>query len=185
MRSRAKIIDATLRVIADEGFRGVSIASVALAAGVSRQTVYSVFGTREDLVSQSMIALAADVFTDIRSSLVSIDDPTSYVVELIVAGRATVRAHPVLATLLTGDSHNPLNEADVIERAKPIVFEFLSPMATMHPDIEPMMGDIVQFVARLALSVVVYDDSAIQADDDLRRFLFRWLGPALPPTRKP
>ncbi|GGG18866.1 TetR family transcriptional regulator [Rhodococcoides trifolii] len=183
MRSRAKIIDATLGLIADEGFRGVSIASVALAAGVSRQTVYSVFGTREDLVSQSMIALASEVFAEIRQSLESIGDPAEFVVELIVVARTTVRAHPVLATLLRGDADNPLNEDDVIERAKPIAYEILSPMKAMHPDIEPMMDDILQMGVRLALSVILFDDATIRADDDLRRFLFRWLAPALP--RKP
>ena len=57
MRSRGKIIDATLDLIRTSGFAGITIAAVAEAAGVSRQTVYSIFGTREDLVSQSIAHL--------------------------------------------------------------------------------------------------------------------------------
>ncbi|MGU3436341.1 TetR/AcrR family transcriptional regulator [Actinomycetes bacterium M1A6_2h] len=181
MRSRPKIIDATLDVIARKGFRGVSIASVAAAAGVSRQTVYSVFATREDLVSQSMIALVTEVFGEVEGSLESIDDPTEFLVELIVVARATVRAHPVLAALLTGDADNPLNQGDVMERAKPIAYEILSPMKDMHPDVEPMMDDIFQMGVRLGLSVILFDDAALRSDDDLRGFLSRWLGSALPP----
>ncbi|MBM4481622.1 TetR family transcriptional regulator [Rhodococcus hoagii] len=56
MRSRKKILDATLGLIGSAGFEGVNIAAVAAAAGVTRQTVYSIFGTREDLVSHAIAA---------------------------------------------------------------------------------------------------------------------------------
>lgn len=49
---------------------GVSIAGIAEQAGASRQTVYSIFGTREDLVSQAV--------TDRLTSLtITVDDPAA------------------------------------------------------------------------------------------------------------
>ena len=50
MRSRQKVLNATLRLIEDGGFEGVNVAAVASAAGVSRQTVYSIFAGPEDAV---------------------------------------------------------------------------------------------------------------------------------------
>src|SRR5699024_569464 len=54
VRSREIILEATRAQIGASGFDGVSIAGVAKRAGVSRQTVYSIFDTREDLVSQTV-----------------------------------------------------------------------------------------------------------------------------------
>lgn len=69
MRSRKKILDATLALIGSAGFEGVDIAAVAAAEGVTRQTVYPIFGTREDLVSQAIAGLAVEVLGDIRARL--------------------------------------------------------------------------------------------------------------------
>lgn len=43
MRSKPKILDATLGLIAESGFEDVTIAAVARAGGVTRQTVHSIF----------------------------------------------------------------------------------------------------------------------------------------------
>ena len=80
-----------------------NIAAVATAAGVSRQTVYSIFGTREEAVSQAMGGLAVEVLGEITAQVESVDTACDYVVEFIVAARTAVRAHPVLATLLLAE----------------------------------------------------------------------------------
>ena len=68
MRSRDSILDATRAVIGRAGFGGVTIAAVAKQAEVSRQTVYSIFGSREDLVSQAVserLTMLTGAFTDV------------------------------------------------------------------------------------------------------------------------
>lgn len=172
-------MDATLGLIGADGFGGVTIAAVAAAAGVTRQTVYSIFGSREDLVSQAIAGLLVDVLGDIRARLETARTPVEYVVELVVAGRAAIRDVPVLGTLLRAERGNPLFDPGMIARAKPIVRELLSPLVQREPALDPRLDDIVEIALRLALSVVLFDDDAIHADDDLRRFLTRWLQPAL------
>ncbi|MFI6866556.1 TetR/AcrR family transcriptional regulator [Nocardia sp. NPDC050406] len=175
MRSQAKILEATLEVIRTDGFEGVSIAAVAQAAGVSRQTVYSIFGSREDVVSQAIAGLVMRAMAGIRSRLESADTASEYVVELIVAARAVMRADPVLTTLLAGGHGNPVHDPDMISRAKPVAHELLSPVLAFDPGLEPYLDDIAQIAIRLGLSVVMFDDQAIESDDDLRGFLTRWL----------
>ncbi|MCZ4655974.1 TetR/AcrR family transcriptional regulator [Dietzia kunjamensis] len=68
MRSRDSILDATRAVVGRAGFGGVTIAAVAKQAEVSRQTVYSIFGSREDLVSQAVserLTMLTGAFTDV------------------------------------------------------------------------------------------------------------------------
>lgn len=180
MRSRRKILDATLELIRSDGFDGVTIAAVAQAAGVTRQTVYSIFGSREELVSQAIAGLAVEVVGGIRSRLDATDTPFELVVELVVASRAAVHADPVLAALLQAEQGNPLFDAGMMRRAKPVARELLSPLVDRYPDTQTYLDDIVEILVRLGLSVIMFDDEAVHADDDLRRFLTRWLLPAMP-----
>ncbi|WP_280370044.1 TetR/AcrR family transcriptional regulator [Nocardia wallacei] len=179
MRSREKILAATIGLIRNGGFEKVSIAAVASAAQVTRQTVYSNFGSLETLTSQALAGVAAAAMADIRTHLGSARTPTEYVVEMIVAGRAMVRADPVLALLVSADRSNPLFDTEMMTRALPVVREMLAPLARIDPELERTVGDIAQIAYRLALSVVLFDDESIHSDDDLRAFLTRWLSPAL------
>ncbi|WP_020108822.1 TetR/AcrR family transcriptional regulator [Nocardia sp. 348MFTsu5.1] len=179
MRSRNKILDATIGLIAVEGFDRVNIAAVAAAAGVSRQTVYSIFGTREDLVSQAVSGLTVEILGDIRSRLENVDTPVDYLVELIVAGRATVKGHPALAALLHAEVGNPIFDTGMISRAKPIARELLRPLIDRHPETTEHIDDIIAMGLRIGLSTVLFDDADIAEDNDLREFLTRWLAPAM------
>lgn len=179
MRSRRRILDATLGLIGSVGFDGVNIAAAAEAAGVTRQTVYSIFGTREELVSQALSGLAMERLNEIHSRLESTRTPTEYVVELLIAGRAAVRADPVLTTLLNAESGNPMFDTGMMSRAKPIAHELLSPLAARFPSLSSSLDDIIEIALRLGLSVILFDDEAVHADDDLRAFLTRWLLPAM------
>ncbi|PTR31949.1 TetR family transcriptional regulator [Rhodococcus sp. OK519] len=172
-------MDATVGLIGRAGFEGVNIAAVAAAAGVTRQTVYSIFGTREDLVSQAVAGLLVDVLGDIRARLSTAHSPVAYVVELVVAGRAAIRDVPVLGALLHAGDGNPLFDPGMIARAKPIARELLSPILEYEPALGDRLDDIVEIALRLGMSVVIFDDDAVHADDDLRRFLTRWLAPAM------
>jgi AcrR family transcriptional regulator len=44
---REQVLDAAYRLVASEGWRGLRMAGIARAAGVSRQTLYNEFGTKE------------------------------------------------------------------------------------------------------------------------------------------
>ena len=167
MRSRAKIVEATLRLIAVDGFAAVTVVAVAQAAGVSRQTVYSIFGSREDLITRTMEELAVSVLTEIRSNLEVPATVREYVVELIVAGRRSVRDHPALTALMNMDATNPVLHPDVIQHAIPVVRELLSPAMDL-PDSDAtgigtvadatVLDDIVLIATRLGISVVLFDD---------------------------
>jgi AcrR family transcriptional regulator len=179
VRSRQKILESTLALIEREGFGAVNMARVALAAGVSRQTVYSIFGSREDLVSQVIVGVATELMTGIQARLGTVESPAEYVVELMVAGRATFQEHPVLGELLRPDDGNPVFDADMMARAKPVALVLLGPLAGKHPELADRMEDIAEMATRLGLSILLFDSEAVHADDELRAFLGRWLTPVL------
>nr|WP_024802721.1 TetR/AcrR family transcriptional regulator [Nocardia sp. BMG51109] len=184
MRSRSKILDATLELIGSNGFESVTIAAVAHAAGVTRQTVYSIFGTREDLVSQAITDLHLRTSEDLRERLATVGSASEYIVEIFVAGRSLVRENPIMARLSRPEPGNPVFDEGMVERARPVARELLSPLTKLDPGIEPELEDIVEFLIRLGLSIVLFDDPGLETDDELRRFVAKWVVPALSAARR-
>lgn len=48
-KKRQLILDAATRLFTEQGYEGTSVEDIAIAAGVSKQTVYSHFGSKENL----------------------------------------------------------------------------------------------------------------------------------------
>jgi TetR/AcrR family transcriptional repressor of mexJK operon len=64
LAKRAAILDAAKALFAREGFAGVSMDRIAAEAGVSKLTVYSHFGDKESLFSESVRMLCDEMLPD-------------------------------------------------------------------------------------------------------------------------
>ncbi|MFD4368436.1 TetR/AcrR family transcriptional regulator [Rhodococcus sp. NPDC058521] len=180
MRSREKILDATLDLIEKSGFEAASIAAVSKAAGVSRQTVYSIFGSREEMVSQAIASIAVSTMTELYEKLDPNRSPTEYVTEMILLGRTSIRTHPILASLFRSEQGNPVFDDGVVDRTKNVVEQLMSPLTEQNTAVADDLDDILEIVTRLTLSLVFFESDAIRTDDRLRRLLHRTLSPLLP-----
>ncbi|MGZ8178324.1 TetR/AcrR family transcriptional regulator [Williamsia sp. SKLECPSW1] len=177
MRSRQKIIDATLDLIGSGGFDAASIAAVAQSAEVSRQTVYSIFGTREQLISDSVAELVRTVFDEIHGVTPAYPGVAGEVVAMVLGARAVVREHPVLGVLMGPSGQNPLFDPGMVGRARPVTWELFSPIRSRHPELADHWDDVVDIALAVGLFSVFFEDPA-RSDDDLAAFLMRWLAPA-------
>jgi AcrR family transcriptional regulator len=65
-QTRHAIREAALRLFAERGFEGVTVAEIARAANVSVATLFNYFPTKEDLVYAGMETFEADLITAIR-----------------------------------------------------------------------------------------------------------------------
>ena len=96
-RTRAALLEAAERLVAEGGPAAVSVRAVADAAGTSTRAVYSLFGSKEGLVVD---ALARDAFAVLYreiDTLVETDDPAGDLVDVgVVAFRRLVLEHPAL-----------------------------------------------------------------------------------------
>lgn len=174
VRSRGKIIDATLDLIARDGFEGVTIAAAAGLAGVSRQTVHSIFGTREALVSEAMADLTRAATDDLRAATGRTGNPVDFVVELIVGGVGFARSTPAIAALIGVGGGNPLFDPGVLTRAKVVALEFLEPIAKDFDRID----EVAEIATHLSLTFFLFGEPD-QPPEELRALLGRWLVPAL------
>ena len=181
MRSRDAILDATGRLIGEGGFRSVTIAAVAKRAGVSRQTVYSIFGTREDLVSQAVserFTTLTGAFTDVLESAAT---PLELLVEIVVVGRHHILGDPLLRALTLGGGSNPIFDPDAAERARQYAVGLLDPAADRFPHLAGHLALIADIGVHVGWSVLCLDDPDTRSDSELRDFLTAWLAPLLEP----
>lgn len=156
--TREAILDATLRVAGEVGLARLSMEEVASAAGVSRQTVYRYFESRQVLIERAILREEA-VFIEAMMAAASAHD------ELEEALAASVRtsleladAHPLLQRLLAEDPETLLpfllgGRGPVISAAEPVVRELLT---SRRPDIPADRAHLAAEVAtRLLLSFLV------------------------------
>ena len=101
----ARILDATFRALQDFGLTRLTVEDVAQRAGLSRQTVYRYFPSKDHLML-ALVSREEEKFLDgVRAAFVEHDD----LVEAIAASTRFVltlaQEHPLLERLLESDQH--------------------------------------------------------------------------------
>ena len=162
------ILDAALDVLARVGIAKLALEDVASTAGVSRQTVYRHFGSRDGLLS-------AVIVREEEALLASVDEATDGVQDVEVAVRVGLAAalhgadqHPLLQRLLTSEPEAllpflTLGSGPVLSIVGPAIAEVVERRAAHlgHDDLD-FLGDAVgRVVVSYAVSPRVdIDDTA-------------------------
>lgn len=107
------IVAATLAVLAERGFAGLTIAQVASLAGVSRPTIYRRWAGREDLVVD---ALAATVPVQDPVDTGDLVDDIETVVRQAVDGLGGSSVGPLVIGVLAASAQNPVLAEALAER---------------------------------------------------------------------
>ncbi len=97
---RRRILDATVEAAAVFGIARLSVGDVARRAGLSRQTLYKHFASKEDLVAEAVLEETTRVVREVVAAAEPVDD----VREALVVGVRTAlelsRGHPLLDRLV-------------------------------------------------------------------------------------
>jgi AcrR family transcriptional regulator len=95
-----RLLDAALAVAADHGLARLSVGDVAKRAGLSRQTLYKHFGSREDLIAQTVLREAGRMVEQVIAAAEAEADPMDSLEAAIVSALDLLRNHPLLDRLL-------------------------------------------------------------------------------------
>lgn len=166
-------------MIGDAGFDGVSIAAVAKRAGVSRQTVYSIFGTREDLVSQAVTDRLTTLVGAFSELLDSAGSPLELFVEMMVRARHHVLEDPLLRVLTLSGKANPIFDPGAAGRAREYSVSLLSPAVARFPALEGRIDLLADIAVHMGWSILCLDRPEARSDDELREFVTAWMAPVL------
>lgn len=176
-----RIVAAAVDLIGRTG-SAISIADVAESLGVIRQTVYRYFPSADALMRAAAIASVAGFLDRLAVQVRGLGDPVDAMTEGIVYTLAEVRRIPHLAILLSGSYTNV--HPDGLTSPEARVFG-MTMIRRFDVDWErygyddAALGELVEFVLRTMQSFFVSPGDPPRSDDQMRRYLRRWVGSAI------
>ncbi len=176
-----RIVAAAVELIARSGSE-ISIADVAQSLGVIRQTVYRYFASADALMRAAAIASVEGFLDRLAGRVAGIGAPAEAMVEGVVFTLAEVRRTPHLGILLSSTYSDP--HPEVIASGEARAFG-MTMIRRFDVDWEhygyddESLGQLVEYVLRTMQSFFVSPGDPPRSDDELRRYLHRWMGTAI------
>lgn len=107
-RTRAALVDAAIKVVAEKGMEGLKITDVTTAADVANGTFYNHFEDKEEILREAAFAIVIEVSRELDADMAGIDDgPTRVVTATAQFIEIMVDAPDWAAVVLGGGEHVP------------------------------------------------------------------------------
>lgn len=177
---RDSILDAMRELLGSRDWSAVTLADVARAAGVSRQTIYNEFGSRQGLAQGYALRLADRLASLVDGAIYSnVGDIYAAFLEGFRAFFAESAADPLVISLLTGVAKPDLLQL-ITTGSGPIITHCSQRLTTSFMDswvhaTEADAGMLARAIVRLAMS---YVSMPPEADHDVAADLARLMTPA-------
>jgi AcrR family transcriptional regulator len=177
---RDSILDAMRDLLRSRDWSAVTLADVARAAGVSRQTIYNEFGSRQGLAQGYALRLADRLASLVDGAIYSnVGDIYAAFLEGFRAFFAESAADPLVISLLTGVAKPDLLQL-ITTGSGPIITHCSQRLTTSFMDSwvhasEADAGMLARAIVRLAMS---YVSMPPEADHDVAADLARLMTPA-------
>ena len=177
-----RIVDATVAQVQQRGPAAVTMSAIAEDLGVTRRTLYRYFASIDDLFK----AVAEQAFltyeTRLAQATADISDPGEYAIEAVAWIVETLPGEPLLTLLLevghTDSFTASMMAPEVIANCREFLLQRRVDWSTVAPT-EQALDELVELLLRLIQSMVIAPPQPARTGAELRRFLRRWLEPAL------
>lgn len=177
----ARILDAVDEVVAERG-PAIRLADVARKVGVTRQTVYRYFPNADALLIASAMR-AVDGFIDqVVEHVRDVKDPVTAIVESVSFGVENLAGDPQLESVLTGRQEGEAVTSLTSDTAKTFclsVFHRLDIDWELHGFDIAAIEELAEMTLRTVQSILTDPGQPPRDRIALRRFVARWLGPAI------
>lgn len=177
----ARILDAVDDVIAEHG-SAIRLADVARRLGVTRQTVYRYFPNADALLIASAMRAVNGFIDQVVHHVSGLNDPVTAIVEIISFAVEHLTGDPQLESLLT---RTPEGEAAVSLTSDTAIVFCLSAFHRLDVDWElhgfdtAALRELAEMTLRTVQSILIDPGQPQREGLTLRRFVARWLGPAI------
>ncbi|MFE3544742.1 TetR/AcrR family transcriptional regulator [Nocardia sp. NPDC059177] len=176
-----RIIGAAVELIGRTGAE-ISIADVAESLGVIRQTVYRYFPSADALMTAAAMASVDDFLDRLAAHVRGLGDPAEAMTEAVVYTLTEVRRTPHLGILLSSSYSNAHTDSLTSDEAQAfgmtMIGRFDVDWAAAGYD-EAALRELVEYVLRTMQSFFLSPGDPPRNEDDLRRYLRRWMGTAI------
>jgi AcrR family transcriptional regulator len=162
---RSTLLDAMGEQLQSRPWAQVTMADVARAAGVSRQTLYNEFGSRQDF-AQAFVLREVDRFLAAveRTIAAHVDDPVAAVAGAFEVFLLVAAENPLVRTIVSGDSTGELLPL-VTTHGEPVLQRASERLAAFFEDAFPTVHHadaqlLAETVVRLAISYAALPSEA-------------------------
>jgi AcrR family transcriptional regulator len=177
----ARILDAVDDVVAEHGAT-IRLADVARRLGVTRQTVYRYFPNADALLIASAMRSVDGFIDQVVEQVRSVTDPVTALVEIVSFGVEHLAGDPQLDRLLTrrhdGAAVTSLTSDTAISFCLSVLHR-LNVDWTLHGFDATALQDLAEMILRTVQSLLTDPGPSTRDGVALRRFVARWLGPAI------
>ncbi len=177
----ARILTAVDEQVAEHGSE-IRLADVARRLGVTRQTVYRYFPNAEALLIASSMRAVNGFIDQVAERVGGIGDPVTAVVESVSFGVENLSGDPQLENLLTGRGDGEALVSLTSDTAIAFclsVFHRLDVDWTLHGYDATALEELAEMTLRTVQSLLTDPGRVPRSGRALRRFVSRWLGPAI------
>jgi AcrR family transcriptional regulator len=180
--ARTRIIEAAMRCVVETDPAQFTLSDVATDLGVTRQTVYRYFGGTDELfVAVGQVAVEV-FFDELTVHLAGITDPSEWVVEALAATIEWLPTRRYLTLLVTAGRADSFTRTFSSRFAMQRGREFLArsdvDWAAAGYD-DPQRDELIELMLRTTQSMVTDPPVPARTGVILRRFLRRWIAPAV------
>ncbi|BBZ33643.1 TetR/AcrR family transcriptional regulator [Mycolicibacterium confluentis] len=177
----ARILDAVDEVVAEHG-AGIRLADVARRLGVTRQTVYRYFPNADALLIASAMR-AVDGFIDqVVGHVSGVNDPITAVVDCVAFAVERLSGDPQLENLLSRRQEGEIVTSLTSPTATAFclsLFRRLDVDWQLHGFNSAALEELAEMTLRTVQSLLTDPGQTPREGIVLRRFIARWLGPAI------
>ncbi|XVQ14602.1 TetR/AcrR family transcriptional regulator [Spirillospora sp. CA-255316] len=176
-----RIKEATHRCVRELG-GATTIAHVASALGVSRQTVYRYFPSTDALLIAAALDGTQDFLARLARRLRTITDPGEALVEAVAYTIHQIPGEPYLRLLLDSGSGRSLLRSVTSDTSRAIGRSLLDQTAVdwdasgLGPELR---NELIEWTLRVVQSFLLDPGDPTRTSSELRDFLRRWLAPGV------
>ena len=178
----SRILDAVDDEVAQHG-PGIRLADVARRLGVTRQTVYRYFPNADALLIASAMRAVNGFIDQVIERANGLNDPVAAIVESVSFGVENLAGDPQLEALLTRRAEGETAISLTSDTAMAFclsVFRRLDVDWALHGFCDDAaLDELAEIVLRTVQSLLTDPGQSRRNGIALRRFVTRWLGPAI------
>ena len=177
----SRILDAVDDEVAQHG-PGIRLADVARRLGVTRQTVYRYFPNADALLIASAMRAVNGFIDQVIERANGLNDPVAAIVESVSFGVENLAGDPQLEALLTRRTEGEAAISLTSDTAMAFclsVFRRLDVDWALHGFDEAALDELAEMTLRTIQSLLTDPGPSQRSGIALRRFVTRWLGPAI------
>jgi AcrR family transcriptional regulator len=177
--SRDRIIAAASRCLARSGLERTSISAIAREAGVSRQTIYNHFETKQEIIEEALETAASNAAERINAAAKTNTSAAGFVVELCISSIDEYTRNPAISPVIPLLQGEDARQSVLAPHGLAVARHFVEPILSYVPDRKPDLDEMTETLLRFVLSLMTLQSDITRSPDALRRYLHRVLVPAM------